>query len=104
MNAMPMLGAPSLGAAASFVGMWVVMMVAMMLPSLTPTLWRYRKAGLGGLTALVSVAYFCVWTVFGIAAFPVSIAVARAAPIALGLVVLAAGVLQLTAWKAHHLA
>jgi hypothetical protein len=32
------------GAAASFLGMWVVMMMAMMLPSLTPTLWRYRQA------------------------------------------------------------
>ena len=42
------------GAAASFLGMWVVMMVAMMLPSLVPMLWRYRqartrgRAGLGG--------------------------------------------------------
>src|ERR687898_1880971 len=32
------------GAAASFLVMWVVMMVAMMLPSLTPMLWRYRRA------------------------------------------------------------
>ena len=30
------------GTAASFLGMWVVMMVAMMLPSLAPMLWRYR--------------------------------------------------------------
>src|SRR5713101_8480210 len=32
------------GAAASFLGMWVVMMVAMMLPSLVPLPWRYRQA------------------------------------------------------------
>ena len=32
------------GAAASFLGMWIVMMVAMMLPSLVPMLWRYREA------------------------------------------------------------
>src|SRR3954453_1704177 len=31
------------GAAALFVGMWIVMMMAMMLPSLVPTLWRYRR-------------------------------------------------------------
>ena len=31
------------GAAASFLGMWIVMMVAMMLPSLVPMLWRYRE-------------------------------------------------------------
>jgi predicted metal-binding membrane protein len=57
------------GAAASFLGMWVVMMVAMMLPSLVPMLWRYRQAvgrtgetRLGRLTALVGVGYFFVWT------------------------------------------
>src|SRR5438552_3490038 len=64
------------GAAVAFLGMWVVMMVAMMLPSLVPMLWRYRQAvgrtgetRLGRLTALVGVGYFFVWTVFGIAAF-----------------------------------
>src|SRR5437667_4843048 len=58
------------GAAASFLGMWVVMMVAMMLPSLVPMLWRYRQAvgrtveaPLGRLTAVVGVADFFLWTV-----------------------------------------
>ena len=109
------------GAAASFLGMWVVMMVAMMLPSLVPTLWRYRQAvGRAGETrrarptVLVGVGYFSVWTVFGMAAFPLGIAVAavemqqptlaRAVPIAIGGVVLIAGALQFTAWKARHLA
>jgi uncharacterized protein YqgC (DUF456 family) len=109
------------GAAASFLGMWVVMMVAMMLPSLVPMLWRYRQAvgrtgetRLGWLTALVGVGYFVVWTVFGMAAFPLGVALAtiemqqpalaRAVPIAVGVVVLLAGVLQFTAWKARHLA
>jgi predicted metal-binding membrane protein len=41
---MRMPGQTWLGAAASFLGMWVVMMVAMMLPSLVPVLWRYREA------------------------------------------------------------
>ena len=93
-----------LGAAASFLGVWIVMMVAMMLPSLAPTLWRYRQAGLGRLTALVGVGYFVVWTVCGMAAFPLSAALARAEPIGVGAVVLMAGCFQLTAWKAHHLA
>jgi predicted metal-binding membrane protein len=109
------------GAAASFLGMWVLMMVAMMLPSLVPMLWRYRQAvgrrsetRLGRLTALVGVAYFVVWTVFGIAAFPLGVALAavemqepalaRAVPVAVGVVVLMAGLLQFTAWKARHLA
>jgi predicted metal-binding membrane protein len=109
------------GAAASFLGMWVVMMVAMLLPSLGPMLWRYRQAvgrtgetRLGRLTALVGVGYFFVWTVFGMAAFPLGVALAavemqlpalaRAVPIAVGAVVLIAGALQFTAWKARHLA
>jgi len=32
------------GDAAAFLGISVVMMVAMMLPSLVPMLWRYRQA------------------------------------------------------------
>jgi len=109
------------GAAASFLGMWTVMMVAMMLPSLVPMLWRYResvagagKARLGRLTALVGAGYFFIWTAVGLAAFPLGVALAaiemqqpalaRAVPIAAGVVVLIAGALQLTAWKAHYLA
>jgi predicted metal-binding membrane protein len=107
-------------AAASFIGMWVVMMAAMMLPSLVPMLWRYRQAvgrtcetRLGRLTAVVTLGYFFVWTLFGLAVFPVGVAaaaiemeqplLARAVPIAAGLVVLIAGALQFTKWKAHHL-
>jgi predicted metal-binding membrane protein len=118
---MPMCGQTWPGAAASFLGMWVVMMVAMMLPSLAPMLWRYRQAvGRTGetrpdrLTALVGVGYFFVWTLIGTAAFPLGVALAavemqlpalaRAVPIAVGVVVLIAGALQFTAWKAHHLA
>src|SRR5689334_6297762 len=41
---MRMPGQTWTGAAASFLGMWVVMMVAMMLPSLVPMLCRYRRA------------------------------------------------------------
>jgi predicted metal-binding membrane protein len=101
--------------------MWVVMMVAMMLPSLVPMLWGYRQAvgGTGGtrlgwLTALVGMGYFFVWTLFGVAVFPLGVALAAiemrqpalagVVPIAVGVVVLLAGSLQLTAWKARHLA
>jgi predicted metal-binding membrane protein len=41
---MRMCGQTWPGAAAAFIRMWVVMMVAMMLPSLGPMLWRYREA------------------------------------------------------------
>src|SRR4030095_11114334 len=126
------------GAAASFLAIWVVMMMAMMLPSLVPMLRRYRQAvnrtaasakatascaeatrrrgaaRLGPLTAIVGAGYFIVWTVFGLAVFPLGVALAevemqqpalaRAVPIAVGAVVLIAGALQFTAWKARHLA
>jgi predicted metal-binding membrane protein len=109
------------GAAASFLGMWVVMMVAMMLPSLAPMLWRYRQAvgrtgetRLGRLTVVVGVGYFFVWTAIGMAAFPLGVALsaiemklpalARSVPIAAGVVVVIAGALQFTTWKAHQLA
>ena len=117
---MRMPGQTWLGAAATFLGMWVVMMVAMMLPSLVPMLWRYRlavaKAGdtrLGRLTVLAGVGYFFVWILFGIVAFPLGVALAavemqqpslaRAVPIAAGVVVLIAGALQFSPWKARHL-
>jgi predicted metal-binding membrane protein len=106
---------------ASFLGMWVVMMVAMMLPSLVPMLWRDRQAvgrtgetHLGRLTALVGVGSFFVWTVVGLAAVSLGVALAavamplpalaRVVPIAVGVVVLIAGALQFSAWKVRHLA
>src|SRR5689334_14838672 len=80
---MQISGQTWIGAAASFLCMWVVMMVAMMLPSLVPMLWRYRPAvgstgetHLGPLTALVGVGYFFVWIVFGMVAFPLGVALA----------------------------
>jgi predicted metal-binding membrane protein len=110
-----------LGGLGWFAVVWATMMAAMMLPSLVPMLWRYRQAvgrtgetRLGRLTALVGVGYFVVWTVVGMAAFPLGVALAavemqqpalaRAVPIAASVVVLIAGALQLTAWKARHLA
>ena len=108
------------GAAATFLGMWTVMMVAMMLPSLMPMLWRYRRAvgrtgatRLGRLTVLVGIGYFFVWIALGMAAFPLGAALAtaemqlpalaRAAPVAAGVVVMIAGALQFTPWKTHYL-
>ena len=69
---------------------------------------------LSWLTALVGIGYFFVWTVFGIVVFPLGAALAeiemqrpalaRVVPIAVGVVVVIAGALQFSAWKAHHLA
>ena len=118
---MPMPGQSWAGAAASFVAMWTVMMVAMMLPSLVPTLHRYRlaigkssAARAGVLTALVALGYFGVWSALGAVVFPLGAALAvaqmqlpalaRALPVAAGAVVLLAGFGQFTALKARHLA
>jgi len=99
----------------AFLVMWLAMMLAMMLPSLLPALQRYR-AGVGrtGLTLLVGLGYFAVSTALGAAIFPLGAALAalqmhwpllaHAAPAAAGLIVVAAGFAQFTAWKAHQLA
>jgi predicted metal-binding membrane protein len=117
----PMCGQTWAGAAASFVGVWAVMMVTMMLPSLAPMLWRYaqalgtrRQARVGWLTALAAAGYFCVWTVLGGLVFALGAAfaqaamqvpaVARAVPLSIAMVVLLAGAFQFTARKARHLA
>jgi predicted metal-binding membrane protein len=108
-------------AAANFLGMWVVMMVAMMLPSLLPMLRRYRAAvgeearpRLGRLTVVVGAGYFFVWTLLGVVAFPLGVALAalemqaptlsRSVPFAVAAIFLLAGALQLTPWKARQLA
>jgi predicted metal-binding membrane protein len=107
--------------AAAFLGMWLVMMVAMMLPALAPMLWRYRRAialanhrRIDALTALVGAAYFFVWMLFGAMAFLFGVmlaslemqlpALSRAVPVATGAIVLVSGMLQFSAWKARHLA
>jgi predicted metal-binding membrane protein len=134
MNTMPMAGGWEMsmawmrmpgqtwaGAAASFLGMWIVMMTAMMLPSLVLMLWRYREAiaGTGETrhgwpTALAGLGYLFVWTMVGLAVFPVGAAlgaivmhqpaVSRVVPIAIGTIVLIAGSFQFTSLKARGLA
>ncbi len=109
------------GAAAGYLGMWMAMMVPMMLPSLVPMLSRYRRSVRGadgihlhGLTALVGMGYFVIWAVLGAAAYAAGAglmavemrwgAVARWLPVATGVVLLVAGGVQFTSWKARQLA
>ena len=118
---MRMPGQSRLTAAAVFLGMWIVMMVAMMLPSLAPALGKYREAigatsrtRLDRLVTIAGLGYLSVWTMVGAAVFPLGLwmaaiamqqpALARAVPIAIGVVVSIAGAFQFTAWKARHLA
>jgi predicted metal-binding membrane protein len=109
------------GAAAAFLGMWVLMMAAMMAPSLVGPLARCREAmaasggrSPGGLTGLVAVAYLLTWSLAGLAAFAVGASVAAlamavtalsaAVPAATAVVILTAGAVQCTGWKARRLA
>lgn len=118
---MRMPGQSWLDAATSFVAMWAVMMVPMMLPSVAPMLWRYRRAiravsaaRSAALTMLVGGAYFAVWVALGVVVYGLGVAfawiamhqppVARAVPLMAGLLVTVAGALQFTTWKAERLA
>jgi predicted metal-binding membrane protein len=110
---MPMCGQTWTATAASFVGMWAVMMVAMMLPSLAPLLWRHRPMA-GAAAAAAGAGYFFVWTALGAMIFALGAAfaeaamrvpsLARAVPLTLALVVLLAGVFQFSTCKARHVA
>ena len=121
MTWMRMPGQSWAGVAGMFLGMWIVMMVAMMMPSLAPLLSRYRQAiattretRLGWLTTLAGGGYFFIWTVIGAIVFLLGTtlaaiemqqpAVARAVPVAAGVTVVIAGLLQFTGWKLRHLA
>ena len=109
---LPTPGETRLAAAASFLAMWVAMMGAMMIPSLVPTLTRDRLALES--PDVAGAGYFAVWTVVGAAVYLVGTALvaaelrwpalAPALPIARGVVLVAAGWVQLTPWKARHLA
>jgi len=112
MTWMRMPGQSWSGAAAAFLRMWTVMMVAMMLPAVTPALVRYRRA-VGAFTAIVALAYFAVWTLVGVVTFPVGMALAkmtmqvpalsRAVPFIAGVTMILAGAVQFTAWKSEQL-
>lgn len=99
------------GTALSFLGMWAVMMVAMMLPSLVPMLRRYR-AGLAGKgacniglkTLLAGSGYFASWSGIGMFCYAFSMALPDGGPIAAGVAVIVAGAFQFTGWKARYLA
>jgi predicted metal-binding membrane protein len=117
---MRMPGETWTAAALSFLAMWTLMMMAMMLPALVPMLRHYQEAvrdtgetPLGKLTALAGVGYFFVWNMLGIVVYPLGVGLtqiemqepvlARGVPTAVCLVFLIAGALQFSTWKARHL-
>jgi len=97
MTGMDMGGATELGSFGFFVGLWALMMAAMMLPGATPALLRLAQAG-GRVRAVPFFigAYLAVWTLVGVAVY----AVYRPhGPAAAGALVIAAGVYELTRLK-----
>ncbi len=115
---MPMSSGPwTAGHAAVMLTMWVVMMMAMMLPSATPMILLYAaiarghraKGQPGGPVAVFVSAYGVVWAVFSVAATALQFALERLAVLSpmmelsstavAGALLIAAGVYQWTPWK-----
>lgn len=112
----PLCGGSWAAAAGAFLGMWSAMMLAMMLPSLAPVLWRLRESGARAGDArpdlsavLAGLGYLAAWGAFGLAVFAVGALLlegavrwpqlARAVPSAAGLGVIVAGLFQISRRK-----
>lgn len=97
------------------------MMVAMMLPSVAPAVWRYhrhlramRVRRAVRQAALLTIGYAGVWCVIGLALAASNTALSPArmasptdslvAPWMVGTVIVCAGLIQRSRWKAHQLA
>jgi predicted metal-binding membrane protein len=113
---MRMPGQTQAGAAGMFLLMWLVMMVAMMLPSALPMLMGYRRAmaaressGTAPAVVLVACGYFFVWFAIGAGVYAAGVAFAsaamrfpalgRVAPALSGIALIVAGCMQFTSWK-----
>jgi predicted metal-binding membrane protein len=99
MRGMDMGPATELGSFGSFAAVWVSMMAAMMLPGAVPAAAR-RVNARGRLLALPSFvgSYLAVWAVVGLVAYGVY---RPHGPLAAGVVVIAAGIYELTPLKRH---
>ena len=107
---MPMPGQGWPASIAMFLLMWLVMMVAMMLPSAAPMLLRFRP---GGTAALVACGYFAVWLLVGLGVYALGAAwalsamrwvvLSRGAPALAGAMLILAGGFQLSRFKAAGL-
>ena len=116
MTWMRLPGQTWLEAGGTFLAMWTVMMVAMMLPVFAPELHRFRRAARRSRampTIGFAAGYFGVWAAVGLVLFPVGVGfnalamrsemLSEATPLLGGLVVMIAGALQFTSWKTRRL-
>jgi predicted metal-binding membrane protein len=99
MKGMDMGVATRLGSLAFFVGVWVLMMAAMMLPGAAPTVFRHAHASGGaGAVPVFLGAYLVVWSLVGLAIY----ALYRPhGTVAAGALVIAAGLYEFTPLKQH---
>jgi predicted metal-binding membrane protein len=104
-----------LGSLGWYVGIWITMMAAMMLPSATPMVMLFAKVSEqssrrpGAATALFVGGYLLAWTAFGLVGYavfrtirgldPAFLAWDRAGPAIAGAAIALAGVYQLTPMK-----
>jgi predicted metal-binding membrane protein len=102
-----------LGGLGWFLGIWVTMMAAMMLPSVAPMVLAYARVGRDRPartpTGVFVSAYFAAWACYGLVAYAVfrlidaldmgALAWDRAGPFVAGGAIVAAGLYQLTPFK-----
>ena len=97
MDGMDMGVATELGSFGSFVGLWVPMMAAMMLPGAAQAVWRRAHTGCRVFTVPLFVgSYLAVWTLVGV---PVYALYRPHGTFAAGALAIAAGVYELTPLK-----
>jgi predicted metal-binding membrane protein len=96
MNGMDMGVATSLGPFALFVALWAAMMAAMMLPGAAPAVLRSAHDRGARTVPLFVGSYVAVWTLVGVAVY---VLYRPHASLAAGVLVIAAGVYELTPLK-----
>jgi predicted metal-binding membrane protein len=98
MDGMDMGVATRLGSFASFIAVWVAMMAAMMLPGAAPAVLRSaRTRGVSTVPRFV-LSYLAVWTLVGVCVY---VLYRPHSSVAAGLLVIAAGIYELTPLKQH---
>lgn len=97
MKGMDLGVATPLGSFISFIVMWAIMMSAMMLPGMVPTVLRHaHESGSVGSILLFVGAYLAVWGLFGI---PVYALYRPHGTFVVGLITIAAGIYEFTPLK-----
>lgn len=100
MSGMELGTATRLGSLGSFIGLWVVMMAAMMLPGAAPTAARRARAtGQVRAVPLFIGSYLAVWMLFGLAVY---VLYRPHGSMVAGAVTIAAGIYELTPLKQHY--